>query len=68
MTPKPLPPSTDPVAKYTRSQTASQGIAHHVAVDPCQADHRSLPRKFTLDLAMPVMDNVKGETLEHCQL
>ena len=63
-----LPSTPEPVTKHTRSQTAAQGYAHHVAVEPCLAAHRRFTREFLLDWAMPVTDNVTGETLENRQL
>ena len=70
MTPpsKPLQQRPEPVMKHTHYQTAAQGLAHHVAVDPCQAAQRRFPCEFILDWAIPVMNNITGETLEHPQL
>ena len=65
---KPLPLVPGPVVKRTRSQTAVQGLAHHVVVDPFQTAQQCFPREFLLDWDMPVMENVSGETLEHCKL
>ena len=65
---KPLPSSPEPVAKRTRSQTTTPGLAHHIAVDPLQATQRRLPRKFLLEWAMPVMENITGKNIKHPQL
>ena len=55
---KPLPLSPDPVEKCTRSQT----------MEPRQAAQRRFPQEFILYWSMPIMENITGKTLEHCQL
>ena len=58
----------EPVVKRARYKTEPKGIAQQVGISPQQASHQRSPRAFIRKWAMPVMDTVTGETLEHRQL
>ena len=58
----------EPVARRTRSQINPKDLAQQVDIIPRQASQRQFPRVFIYNWAMPVMDKVTGETLEHRQL
>ena len=56
------------VARRTRSQINPKGLSQQVYISPRQASQRRFPQVFIHNWAMPVMDTVTGETLEHRQL
>ena len=57
-----------PVAKQTRLQINPKGIDQQVGISTRQASQRRSPHTFIHKWAMPIMDTVTGETLEHRQL
>ena len=64
----PIQRAHEPVARRTCSQINPKGVDQQVDIIPWQAFQQRLPRAFIHNWAMPVMDTVTGETLEHCQL
>ena len=55
---------TAPMARHTRSQTANVASA----INPSQAAQRRYPAKFLQSLAMPVLDEFSGQSLQYRQL
>ena len=55
---------TEPIASRTRSQTTNTASA----ITPDQAALRRYPAKFVQSLAMPVLDETSGQSLQYRQL
>ena len=57
-------PDTGPIARCTRSQTAAMANVITLA----QAAQRRCPSQFLQSLAMPVLNENSGQSLQYCQL
>ena len=57
-------PDTAPISRRTRSQTASMASV----INPLQASQQQYPAKFIQSLAMPVLDETSGQSLQYRQL
>ena len=64
----PIQRTHEPVGRRTRSKINPKELAQQVDISPQKVSQRQFPRLFILNWAMPVMDTVTGETLEHRQL
>ena len=58
----------EPVARRTGSQINPKGIAQKVDIIPREASQRQSHQAFIHKWAVPIMDTVTGETLEHLQI